>query len=155
MDVEVVDAEQYRKLTGAILEATTGLVSSVDCAGSHGKIFIVQMQDGHVMIFYSWKHFCDYMYARTMTHREATENKVQSDEVLGAIVLAETTGLGFDAFAEVVRENDGLLDTVFGGSFAGEGLKDYQFYKDIATEHANTNFAPQRKLVERAAKLRA
>ena len=48
--VEAVEAEQYRQLTGAILETTTGLVSPVDCAGSHGKIFIVQMQDGHVMI---------------------------------------------------------------------------------------------------------
>ena len=83
--VEAVEAEQYRKLTGAILEATTGLVSPVDCAGSHGKIFIVEMQDGQVMTFYSWKHFCDYMYARTMTHREARENKVQSDVVLAAL----------------------------------------------------------------------
>jgi hypothetical protein len=62
--VEAVEPEDYRRLTGAILEATIGLVSPVDCAGSHGKIFVAQMQDGHVMIFYSWKHFCDYMYAR-------------------------------------------------------------------------------------------
>jgi hypothetical protein len=48
--VEAVEPEDYRRLTGAILEATTGLVSPVDCAGSHGKIFIVQMQIGHVMI---------------------------------------------------------------------------------------------------------
>ena len=48
--VEVVEADEYRKFTKEILEATTGLVSPVDCAGSHGKIFIVQMQDGHVMI---------------------------------------------------------------------------------------------------------
>jgi len=56
------------------------------------------------MTFYGWKHLRLHVRAHDDAQR-GVENKVPCDEVLGAMVLAETTKLGFDAFAKVVRQN--------------------------------------------------
>ena len=154
-NVEVVEAKAYREFFQQILLATTGLDAQVDCAGPNGKIFIVEMKDGHVMVFYSLSHFCNYMYARNKSHQEALINKKLSDGAVAALTLAEvTTVLDFAGFAAVMATHPTCLEQVFGGPVDGAGLKGCEEYDKISSEHAKRNFAPQRALVELATKLR-